>query len=70
MAHTYALHLPSVARFARPAVGDDGLTSRQRRQRGKHYFATAGKKASATEMDALEARMKARHEAETRQTEV
>jgi hypothetical protein len=56
--------------FFSRSTGDDGLTHRERKQRAKNYFNTAGRKSSTADMDALEARMKARHEAGTRHTEV
>jgi hypothetical protein len=68
MANIHALRFSAPAIFTR-STGDDGVTSRQRRQRAKHYLATAGRKSSDAEMDELETRMKARREAESRHTE-
>jgi hypothetical protein len=66
---TIALHLRRSALFRR-LTGNDGLTRRERRQRAKRYFATAGRRSSPSEVEALAARMKARGEAESRHTEV
>ncbi|GLY27238.1 hypothetical protein Kisp02_06030 [Kineosporia sp. NBRC 101731] len=62
------LRFPRLALFSGP-TGDDGLTRRERRRMARAYMSTAGRMPSSTEWDALEARMKARANKESRNTE-
>jgi hypothetical protein len=58
MAHVHAAPFALRTWFSR-AVGDDGLTARERRREAKKYLAAAGCLPSKADMDAREARMKA-----------
>ncbi|MBT0772782.1 hypothetical protein KIH74_27805 [Kineosporia sp. J2-2] len=71
MAQTHAQGFPRFSRFSlfSGRIGDDGLTRRERRRLAREYMNTAGRKSSQAEMDALEARLKARLEKESRNTE-